>query len=78
MINMATERKFWKSTITVTVLTCGEKPPQYMSLDEVNYDITEGDASGLWAQVDSEMTQKEMDDALIAQGSDPEFFASWE
>ena len=65
--------KFWKTTVTVTVLTAGEGPPQYGNLSDIACDIDDGDASGQYTEEHTELTKEEMSVALIAQGSDPEF-----
>jgi hypothetical protein len=66
--------KFWKTTITVTILTEGDEPPSYNSLEEVAMHMFDGDASGQWTTNESEELQPQaMADELYAQGSDPEF-----
>jgi hypothetical protein len=68
-------RKFFKTVITVTVLTEDGPVSPEANLDTIARQIMEGDWSG---EVDSdggtELTAKEAAEALIAQGSDPEFF----
>ena len=69
-----TKRKFYKTVITVTVLS--EEPfPDVVDLREVHYQITEGDYSGE-ANVTSreELNGLETANELLRQGSDPGFF----
>lgn len=68
-----TNRKFYKTVITVEVLS--EDPYQFENLSELAYDVDEGDCSG---KTTIEKTE-EVDGAtmallLAAQGSDSEFF----
>ena len=65
--------KYWKTTIITTVLTEGEQAPGYNCLSEVAYDIDQGDASGEVVYDHAEITEDEMRELLIAQGTDPEF-----
>jgi len=66
--------KFWKTTIAVTILTEGDEPPNYDSLADVASDMIHGDASGQWTTNESEELEPQaMADALVEQGSDPEF-----
>ena len=69
-----TKRKFFKTVFTLEILS--EKPiPSDISLGELNYGITEGECSGELNQTEvKELNGKEIATALIAQGSDPEFF----
>jgi len=69
----AAPTKFWKTVITVTVLTEGEEAPSYDSLSEVAYDIENGEASGSEKTEHEELDAQSMADALIKQGSDPAF-----
>ncbi len=65
--------KFHKTTIVVTILSEGPYDPE--SLGSVADDISFGDCSGVWTVTSSEeLTRKEAAKALLAQGSDPEFF----
>ena len=67
--------RFWKTIVTVEVLTKGELPPAYRRLEDVAYDIIEGDASGHTEYGPTvEVSRDEMAALLKAQGSDPEFF----
>lgn len=64
--------KFYRTVIEVEVLT--NEPYVPGSLEEVQYDITEGHASGAWDITASEEVTKERMAALLeAQGSDPDF-----
>ena len=68
------ERKFYETMIVVKVLS-EDEPIDSSDLANVAYQITEGDYSGVVASSKSEqLTAKEAAEALIAQGSDPEFF----
>ena len=65
--------KFYRTIVTVEILS--DEPIGSPTLDEINYQIMEGDWSGQY-EVSSvaEISPAEMTSALIAQGSDPEFF----
>lgn len=65
--------KFWKTTISVTVLTEGDEPPDYDSLMAMASAVEYGDASGQFTSTNEELDAQSMADALIAQASDPEF-----
>ena len=61
-----------KTVIRVEVLSDTHYDPQ--TLADVHMDITEGDCSGKWNIIEQvELSKKDMSDALIAQGSDPQF-----
>jgi hypothetical protein len=67
-------RKFYKTVVTVVVLT-EDVPPEYDNLSDLNYLITQGDASGQVTSTASEvLSGKQAAKALQAQGSDPSFF----
>jgi hypothetical protein len=72
---MPSQRKFYRSVVTVEILS--ETPiPNDISLDDIYYEITEGDWSGV---CDLETLNEEIDGPtmaklLLAQGSDPGFF----
>ena len=60
--------------MTVTVLT-EDVPPEFDNLTDLNYLITEGDASGEYTVVSSKrISGRVCAKALEAQGSDPSFF----
>lgn len=68
------QRKFYRTKVCVEILT-EDTPWTSDYLDVINYEITEGCASGLVAVGDSEeLTAAEMVAALDIQGSDPGFF----
>jgi hypothetical protein len=67
------KQRYWKTTVVVTILTCGDEPPDYPSLGDIGYDTTDGDASGVFTQTHEEVTEQQMSELLVAQGSDPEF-----
>ena len=65
--------RFCKTVIQVTVLS--EGPFEYENLNDVYNAITEGDCSGEVKTVEAcYLNGKQAAEALIAQGSDPEFF----
>jgi hypothetical protein len=66
--------KYWKTTLNVEVLTEGdEKPSEPVDLADVAYQISDGDASGHITSKVEEVTETEMRQLLINQGSDPDF-----
>ena len=68
-----TKRKFYKHTITVEVLSETDAVPN--NLADVAYQIADGGDSGVWEVTKTEtLNGKQAAKALIAQGSDPEFF----
>lgn len=69
-----TDRKFFKTTITVVVLSEDEPLQDGLPLDQVAYLIEEGDCSGETHFESVEISAKEAAQALIGQGSDPELF----
>lgn len=64
--------KFWKTTITVTVLSEGDEP-SFDSLGQVAYEIEDGDCSGHWSEDRVEISAQDMADELYKQGSEPGF-----
>jgi hypothetical protein len=68
------KRTFYKTVVTIEILH--EEPlSASMSLEDIEYLITEGHCSGeVSVGLAYEMTEDEMRAALISQGSDPEFF----
>lgn len=70
---MTTKRKFYKTVIQVEILSEEKYNPH--GLNQIVHDITFGDCSGEWHVVDTfELDGKMTADALIEQGSAPEFF----
>jgi hypothetical protein len=70
---MISKRKFYKTIITIEVLS--EEPYNPDSVQEIDYDITDGDCSGKFDVVESiEVDAPTMAALLKSQGSDPEFF----
>ena len=69
-----TKRKFYRTTIQIEILS--EEPYTSVSLEDINYDITDGHCSGELKDVvrNEEKSGKEMAALLMAQRSDPEFF----
>jgi hypothetical protein len=63
---------FYATVITVEVIS--EEPYNPDTLADVHYDVTEGGCSGVWKITGrSTLTREQVKEALIAQGSDPEF-----
>lgn len=68
------ERKFYKTTFILEVLS-EDVPPEWDNLNDIYYLISQGHCSGkIISDESKEITAKEVAEALIAQGSDPEFF----
>jgi hypothetical protein len=68
-----TKRKFYKTTLQVTILS--EEPFEWDDLSSVHHSVTSGDCSGDIEEIERiTLNGKECASALIAQGSDPEFF----
>jgi hypothetical protein len=67
-------RKFYKTTYTLVILS--EQPINEMaSLEDLQYEITDGEFSGITHRDKEEIVDgKAMADLLKGQGSDPEFF----
>lgn len=66
--------KFYKTIVTIEILS--EEPIGNPDLEEIQYQTTEGNWSGVVdVTSEEELTPEEMSKALIAQGSDPEFFS---
>jgi len=67
-------KKYWKTIVQVEVLS-EDVPPEFDTLAELHTMITTGDCSGDYeVQVPEELTEEEMEEALVKQGSDIEFF----
>jgi len=68
------KRKFYRTVIQIEILS--EEPYEGDDLENILYDITDGDCSGQISDVvrNEVKNGKEMAGLLIAQGSDPEFF----
>lgn len=68
------KRKFYKTIFTVEVLS-EDFPVKDLSLKELAEETVHGDYSAQTEITKTEqLTGKEAADALVAQGSDPEFF----
>jgi hypothetical protein len=66
-------RKFYKAVFSIEILS--EEPIDDLSLDEMVYAVTEGGCSGMVTRAsDDVLAGPEMAKALLAQGSDAEFF----
>lgn len=69
-----TNRKFYRTTVVIEILT-EDKHYNPQCLEHIGLDISSGDCSGTWKITKSEtLNGKQAAKALIAQGSDPEFF----
>ena len=73
---MTSKRKFYRTVVRFEVLTEDDPMPS-ISLEDLAYETTEGHYSGRF--LDNFPDNEELDGptaakALIAQGSDPEFF----
>lgn len=74
VIAKSPKRKFYKTVVKVEVLT-EDQPAEFETLEDLSYMITEGEASGKYEVTSSRgISARKCAEALIAQGSDPEFF----
>lgn len=70
---MPSQRKFYRTIIQVEVLS--EEPYEITDLEDIAYDVDQGDCSGITKIVSTETVGgPEITKLLEAQGSDPEFF----
>ncbi len=70
-----TKRKFYKTVISIEVLSEDEFVSDNMSLQDIAYAVTEGDCSGRWETKSVKILNgKQAAKALLKQGTDPEFF----
>lgn len=70
-------RKFYRTIIKIEVLS--EDPYDPETLQQVHYDIKDGDCSGQWSVVSSQqLNRHQVEQLLIEQGSDPSFLLSEE
>ena len=70
---MVSKRKFYKTTITVEILS--ESDPSSLSLDNMLQVITFGEDSGMILDEKIQVIDgKETAQRLVVHGSDPEFF----
>lgn len=70
---MASKRKFYRSVFKIEVLS--ERPLPPLSLEQIAYEITEGESSGDLVREKLEVVDaKKMAKLLMKQGSDPGFF----
>lgn len=68
-------RKFFKTVIQIEVLSEDTPVSDGISLSDIDFNITVGDWSGVINRVSvTQLSAKEVADALIEQRSDPEFF----
>lgn len=70
---MSSIRKFFKTVVTIEILS-EERLPDPLSLEEINYLITEGPCSGKMTHAEREISAKVAARELCKQESDPEFF----
>jgi hypothetical protein len=68
---MSNKQKYYRTLITVEVLS--DFPYSVLDLSQVDYDIKFGEVSGQISEQCEEITRDEMEQALIKQGSDPDF-----
>ena len=69
------DKKYYKTTITIEVLSEYEPVSSDCGLHCIAREINSGGWSGQRTKlVSKELTPKEAADALVAQGSDPSFF----
>ncbi len=68
------KQKYWKTTVTTTVLTSGDEAPVYDGLAAVAGDIDDGDAVGSVTYQSTEVTPATMRILLDECGSDSSFF----
>lgn len=73
-------KRYVQATVTVTVLLVQDTEDDdegvgfdFEDLADLHEQITSGDCSGKWETDVEELTGAQMADALIEQGSDPEF-----
>jgi len=65
--------KLYKQRFEVEILT--RTPKDYDDLASMAYDMTDGDVSGFWRELEQqELTGEAAVKAVYAQGSDPAFF----
>jgi hypothetical protein len=71
---MANKKKYYRTIIQVEVLS--EEPIGDVSMSEIIHNAQDGDWSGKNTTItqDEELSGKQMAEALLDQGSDPEFF----
>lgn len=68
-------KKYYKTNIMITVLSEDYPVSPHTPIETVISEITNGDWSGQVEVVETtELSEKEMAQALLDQGSDPEFF----
>lgn len=68
-------KKFYKTNIMITVLSEDFPVSPHTTIETVVSEIVNGDWSGQVEVVEtSELSEQEMAQALLDQGSDPEFF----
>jgi hypothetical protein len=69
---MPSDRKFYRTVIELEVLS--DQPLGQFELETIVYEITEGSWSGVDTIVlQEEVSEGQLKELLIAQGSDPEF-----
>jgi hypothetical protein len=70
---MTESKKFYRQIFEVEVLSEGE-PLNNVSLQDIDYQITDGHCSGIVKEtVREEVSSEKIAELLKAQGSDPEF-----
>ena len=66
--------KFYKTVITITVITEDDPISDDMSLSYIEHEFTNGDASASVNFSSEEISSSQATDELIKNGSSPEFF----
>lgn len=63
---------YYRTVVTIEVLSDGTA--DFDSLEELAYQVVEGDWSGRYTAASMELTREEMIAACLKQHTDPEFF----
>jgi len=66
-------KRCWKTTVKVTVLSVGEYPPFYTSMEALDYDMNLGHCIGCIEQDSEEITEEETKKLAVDFGSAEEF-----
>jgi len=77
---MNDKNKYWRTTVTVVVLSKGAQPPEFGDLSELHALIDDGPCSGEYRTASEEISREDARAALVAQRSDPDFLdtgAEW-
>jgi len=63
----------WKTTVTVTIISRGEHPPFYTSMDALDYDMLHGECVGRIEQDSENLTEEEARELVVEFGAAEEF-----